>query len=616
MKNKLMGLMALASCVVLSGCGGNNDVSIKIADFPTDLVAGNKIDLKDYVTVSGGTGNYSINFDDESFAKITKESETEITLNQYGTVKFTVDYSGKSVEGTINVGSLLLANYVKAAKDVVYDYATMNFDQYGYLESWANYGEKYIAEYAFSDDGEFYIPGGYVEAADGKTYSFVYSDADDETGEYTDLEFSVTGSEPDISEYSLPFSLPTSGFEVYSEIDETSGESYEYLVYPENDKGEVADIFENFIGLDMEVVAQYGYTPSSIWIIADGLTGFTEDPDEILVCYDIIAMAKNKEGTEEYFYDMDVCFDDGAFFDDLIKDYVKSGETPKSNYSFNKAAVAAAIDTHNFTVDYSADWYNCSVSSDGSEITRKEAIGANPFVNEKTDGTLIHDYFNAIGSFKAYVTENQTFIDVPADAKYGMINRVVDDKTFGYKYNYTTIDNVPGYYATSSGKTSFNMWHEANEGKFVNFSLLAGRDFSGEGGAYDSFFINSVEKKDNNTIYYLSGLTAEDLFIDLFARAVSYSTYPTFYEDKPWLLFNTFDNVAKFCVDEDMVRYLDTTITLTMNDGALSAMNFEFVWTDADDPSNPKVFYQYVLSANITFGSTSIPSGVDVTFVD
>lgn len=614
MKNKLMGLLALASCVVLSGCGGNKDVSIKIADFPTDLVAGSKIDLKDYVTVSGGTGNYSINFDDESFAKITKESETEITLNQYGTVKFTVDYSGKSVEGTINVGSLLLANYVKAAKDVGYNYATMTFDEYGYLQSWANYGEKYIAEYTFSDDGQYYIPGGYVEAPDGNTYSFVYSDADDETGEYTDLEFSVTGSEPDISVYSLPFSLPTSGFEVYSEIDETSGESYEYLVYPENDKGEVADIFENFIGLDMKLVAEYGYTPSSIWIIADGLTGFTEDPDEILVCYDVIAMAKNKEGTEEYLYDMDVCFDDGAFFDDLIKDYVKSGETPKSNYSFNKAAVATAIDTHNFTIDYSADWYNCAVSSDGSELIRKDAIGANPFVTAETDGTLIHDYFNAIGSFKAYVTQNQTFVDVPVEAKYGMINNTVVDE-LGYKYSYTTIDDVPGYYATSSGKTSFDMWHAANEGKYVNFSFLAGRDFSGDGGVYDSFFINSVEKKGNDTTYYLSGLTAEELFTDLFARAVSYSTYPSFKEEDAYKLFNTFDNVAKFCVDEDMTRYFDTTITLTIVEGVMTGMKFEFVWTDADDPYEPTAYYEYVMSATISFGSTTIPSGVDVTFV-
>ena len=607
-----MGLLALASCVVLSGCGGNKDVSIKIADFPTDLVAGSKIDLKDYVTVSGGTGNYSINFDDESFAKITKESETEITLNQYGTVNFTVDYSGKSVEGTINVGSLLLANYVKAAKDVGYNYATITFDEYGYLESWANYGEKYILDYTFSDDGQYYIPGGYVEAPDGNTYSFVYTDYDDELEDYTDLEFSITGSEPNIAEYSLPFSLPTSGFEVYSEIDETSGESYEYLVYPENDKGEVADIFENFLGLDMDLIASFGYEPSSIWIVADALG--EEGSEDYMICYDILAMAKDESGTEEYIFDMDVCFEESAFIDNLIKDYVMSGETPKSNYSFNKAAVATAIDTHNFTIDYSADWYNCVESSDKTELIRQDAIGANPFVTDETDGMLIHDYFNAIGSFKAYVTQNQTFVDVPVEGKYGMINNtVVDEK--GYKYSYTTIDDVPGYYATSSGKTSFDMWHAANEGKYVNFSFLAGRDFSGQGGVYDSFFINAVEKKGNDTIYYLSGLTAEELFTDLFARAVSYSTYPTFKEDEPWLLFNTFDNVAKFCVDEDVARYFDTTITLTIVEGVMTSMKLEFVWTDADDPYNPTAYYEYVMTATISFGSTTIPSGIDVTFV-
>ena len=60
---------------------------------------------------------------------------------------------------------------------------------------------------------------GYVDHAGELDEVLTAVFADDETFEFTDLKFSITGYEPKVSEYSMPYSLPVSGFEVYTEVD-------------------------------------------------------------------------------------------------------------------------------------------------------------------------------------------------------------------------------------------------------------------------------------------------------------------------------------------------------------------------------------------------------------
>lgn len=610
MKNKIMGILALASCVVLSGCG-EKDIKIEIKDIPTDLLVGSTIDLKDYITVSGGEGGYSINFDDDSFSKITRLSSTELQLDSAGSIKFTVDYSGKSVEGIIPVGSKLLSNFLNDSKDVKYNYSLIGYDDYGY-PTWLNFGEKYYADYCFSDDGTYYIPGGYLEAEDGNIYTFVYNE------DWDGLEFSLTGNEPDdLSLYSMKFedlSIPKDGYEAKSEIDETTGEAFEYLTYSKNDNGELDKLVENFFGYDVAGLRDLGYEPAYLYVAEDALQGYTESGED-LPAYYFNMMVTDASGKEWLLGEYDVAFADDAFFDDVVIDFIDSKEAPKSKYQFNVADVATACDAHNFKIDYSCSWYNAQVSDDQTELIRGKKLSSNPFVDSSTTGKYINEYLNATSEFSAYVTENQTFVENPSDNKHGMIQR---EEGHGWTYSYD--GDTETYKGTKD--TEFDLYHEANYNHFDNYSFLSGADL-GEGGVYDTFFVNDFSSSTKSGVttntYYLTGKSSSDLFYVLFAGAVA-DGYIDWYvsEDDPnaykFSDVNTLSLVAEFLYVQGMEVYLDTVITETIVDNKVTGMYVEYTWIDAVQSTSGYAYYEYVMSANITFGGAEIPSGVDVVY--
>ena len=606
MKNKAMGLIALASCVMLSGCGKEKEeVKIEIAELPTTLVAGDKIDLKNYIVCSGGQGGYSINFDDENFAKVSKQSETEFVLNEYGSVTFTVDYSGKSQDATISVGSALLSKFLSETKDAGYDYATITYDEEGYADAWNNFGEKFYANYWFEQTGEYdYCPGGFLEAPDGKVYTFTLDLEDN-------LEFAVTGNEPEeISLYSTKLAFPQAGYEVKTE--EYKGEKYELICLKENEKGDVAKIFEDFFWLDPTLIAQYGYTIHSVEIMEDILQ--FEDGTSVPT-YDLYAMAIDNDKSSEYYGEevplaiTSLSFDKEMFFKDSIEAYIKSGEQPTSKYALSVDKIKSAVEAHNYQVDYSYSWYEASVNEAGTDLVRGDALDANPLVDPAEmdeKGYYLNEFFNATGEFSAYVKSDKVFVDVPNGTKYG----IIEQSGVAWDYTYKT----DKYVATENlGRKLFSS--QVNE-KMYNFEFLSGVGLGDEEvGVYDGMFINSKEKVSENEFKYkLVGATCPFLFEALFIDSIQDGQYDS--EDSIRSHYNTLNVVATLMYEYYLSDYLEVEITEKYDAGELDELIFDFIWIDYIEPASyydDYQYFEYVMTADVKFGECAMPE-FDVEF--
>lgn len=618
-----MGVLALASCVVLSGCGNKpEEAKIVIKDLPTNLIEGGSIDLKDYITVSGGNGGgYSINFDDESFAKITKESETKITLNDFGNVSFKVDYSGISQEATLVVGSKLMDDFAKGVTNAGYDYGLMYEDEYEdtHLE---NYGEKFIVDAFYSDDAM----GGYLEGPDGNVYSFelTYDDQDEPV-----FSFSVSGMEPTfISDYAKPLDLPTYGYEVTKE--EYKGQTYELLTLKEDSTGRVRSIFESFFSIDLdaldEMLEEEGFEVSSFQVMETELSSVS---GEKVLAYDTYAMIKDIDPEsqtfgQEYYCGNDVLiFNRDFLFKEDVQAYIDSGKQPSSSYEVNVDAIATAVSNHNYQIDYSANWYKCSVSADGTQLIRGAAMNENPFYDEAKadeDSNRISDHFNAIGDFSAYVTPTKTLVDVPNDNAYGLVaNPATDNSAWDYAYDPESSTYKTG--SAASADTGFGLWHEANYGAFYNYEFLAGVELDEDLTVYSGMFINSKDEDETTNTYTLASKSCYNLFSALFYNSIYDGEIP---EDDDWKpsSYKTFTAVASFIFGVQLQGGLylsdifDVTIKETYSDSSkttLDSLYIEFVWLDVIQTAKGYEYYQYVMSTNIDFTNCVMPE-FDVVF--
>lgn len=663
MKNKLMGLFALASCVMLAGCGENpgpgpdpdhqhsfstewksddskhwhecscgekadeadhvdednngkcdacehsvpkKEPLIEIKDLPTDLVNGDEIDLANYITVKyGKTSSYSINFDDESFSMITQLTDTKIRVDQSGTIKFTVDYSGKSQEASLVVGSKMVKDFVTAVKNAGYDYAEIYQDDYDDYH-WENYGEKFIIDSFYTDEPAY----GYLEAPDEKVYSY---ELDDE-GNFT---FSITGNEPEfISDYSKPLDLPLSGYEVC--VEGTGSKAFEYLRLDENDEGIVRNIILNFYNISEEsldaVLTEYNLSISSFQVIPDVLE--IEEGVEMPI-YDTYAFVIDNDPESQYFGEelwlsnTWLSFDSDFFFRDEVQAYIDSGEQPRSAFALDVEDIAIAINKHNYTITYDYGWYDCSVSPDGMSLIRGEKRDDNPFVDGSTTGYYIHDYYNAIGSFNVYVGEDKTFSDVPHENGYGLINHDVGEGVYeGYEYNGNSIEG----YKASKESTGFDLFDSENDFLYYNYQFLTGAEIEEWPSVYESLFINNmVDNGDGSFTFELGGASAFDLFDCLFLESVNDGAYPQAEEGEnpSFALFNSLNIVAEFILEQGMDIYFDLEITEKYSGEDLVGLTFDFFCFDASEDYSE--YYQYVLSADIDFTQCDMPV-FDVNF--
>lgn len=627
-----MGVLALASCVVLSGCGDKKeDPKIVIKDLPTNLVEGNSIDLKDYITVSGGSGGgYSINFDDESFEKITMESETKITLNELGNVVFKVDYSGISQEGTLVVGSRFLSEFVNGIKNAGLNYGVMYEDSYEEMH-FENYGEKYII------DGYYEDSYGYLEGPDGIVYSFdlAYDEEDNPI-----FHFSLTGYEPaSISEVSKELSLPTSGYVLSNEVDEKTGESYQLLTLEENDEGIVRNIFLDYFNWDEEDL-DYVLEVNAIEITSFQVEEFLVEDEETGETYSMYGTYGMVEATDssspiygqgEQALDVyELMLDENLLLLERkdVQTFIDNKIQPESSYSLNVDAISKAVDgveggDHGeFQITYSANWYKDTVKN-GELIRGKTPLAENPFVeDEDADSYYIHDHFNFMGSFNAYVSSDKTMVDVLNAPAYGLAENkgpVEEEDRSAWNYSYNSESGK--YEATTD--TGFHIFDDAIIQKYYNYEFLSGKPVGEYGDIYSEMFINTKEYDEvNNTCTYtLSSLSCYSLFFDLFGpRTIIDGSIPADDDWKPGS-YKTLTAVGSFIfsvVVDDGVYLSDMFDVVVVEsydvDGeTLNSISFEFSILGAVEGPSGYAYYEYVMTAVIDFTQCNIPE-FDVVF--
>lgn len=592
MKNKVMGLLALASCVMLSGCGDDKkEVKIEIAEFPTNLVEGDTIDLKDYIAVSGGTGSYSVNFDDDSFSKIELKSETEIQLLEYGTVSFTVDYSGKTADGSILVSSALLNRFLNDTANAGYDYTTVGLDDQFYFNSFVNYDEKFCIDWMLGDD----YAGGYLEGKDGKVYSYTL----DEEGEFG---FSITGYEPEkISDYCKPLWFPRTGYEI------TEGLIFEdkCISLKENENLDVKRIINDFFHFSDDILDYYGIEPSLIEIYEEVIPLDKDYPG-----YFVVAFGNDADGLALLDYTL-LSTEKDLVDKDYVLEYIRDDGQPKSSYSLDIDDIATAVNKHDYTIHYDYGWYDCTLDEDGNYV-RGDKRDNNPFTKDlDVTGAYIPEFLNALGEFDVYVGKNKTFSDVKHKDGYGLIN---DSNTQAWKYSGNDSDGYKAYENTEAPlyDPDFDFIYE-------NYQFLNGCEIDEYPSVYEEIFINSCSvDTDGNYVFSFSGITATDLFDCLFLESVHDGIYPpsdpSVPDDEAYIIgkFNSANIVAEFLLDEDMVKYLNGTIVEKYNAGVLVGLTVEFVWEDSEDEYEGP-FYQYVMSCDIDFTECVMPE-FDVTF--
>lgn len=630
MKNRLFTFVTLTSCVMLTGCGNKETPKIEFKAFPTDLVIGSTIDLSQYISVSGGTGGYSINFDDESFAKVSQVdgSNTTYLLEAYGDVKFNVKYSGISSDAAFNVGSKDLNEFISLANNAGYKYTTMTLDQTGSsFESFRNYGENYYIDQCFQEKNSKLVCGGMLKASDEKVYSFLSPDMDD------NLQFQITGYEfEDISVVTHKLSFPETGYDVTIEKhDGKSEESYSLL---EDETGRVSKLFEEFFGYSVSILAEYSWIPYSIDFFK---TELTLDKTAIPVYVFYANILDNDPTSEEYgtvgYIGMQVLsFDQSTFFNQGIEKFISDRQGliyPESSYELNIEDIKNAVNNsgnHNFEISYTYNWY--SINEKTGE--RVAALNKNPFVNEETEGYYINEYLNAFGEFTAYVTEDQTLVELPASTA-----EIEHNKPFGLVKN-TSGDQKAWMYAhdgskyVASSSTNFAVHDPVNSVLLYNFDFLSGETLTLGCGAYDKLFINEVieNKKANTVAYKFNGSTAPELFNWLFKGAVddgvvpAYSDFPEEIRFDPefeyHMLFNTLSKVADFFVSDELYIGLQVTLTETIVDGNITKLVIDYCWEDElENPDYSYTPYEYAMTATIEFGDCEIPADAkNVVFDD
>ena len=211
MKNKkILGLLAIASCVMLGGCNGGNDpqptpdptpdptpvveVEIRVSTLPAVLVEGDVLDLDEYVTVVHAS-SYSVELAEASKAYASVDGH-KITVTGEGDISFVVKAGDKSKECSFVGMSAVRAKLTKAFEECTTDYSAVQLiyltaqeavdfgegtEEGYYAYDFIYHGEGFVLDSWFSYDEQGNIPGGFVDLGDNEIYAMVY---DQNTGKF------------------------------------------------------------------------------------------------------------------------------------------------------------------------------------------------------------------------------------------------------------------------------------------------------------------------------------------------------------------------------------------------------------------------------------------------
>lgn len=184
-KTNLLGALALASCVMLTGCKNKpeelpKEIEVIISGLPEVAIVGKEYDLDQYVTVKNSSESYTIEIASESASKATVTGHKFTALDE-GEIKFTVKLGGKSAEGSVLAHSEIREVLIGLQKGMGHVYTVFDLAQGDVIL----HGDGYIQTqmWDYDETYEESLPGGFLKfpGVDGVyLYTEVIDDVVDE----------------------------------------------------------------------------------------------------------------------------------------------------------------------------------------------------------------------------------------------------------------------------------------------------------------------------------------------------------------------------------------------------------------------------------------------------
>lgn len=417
-KTKVVGTLALASCVMLSGCNLFKKKVLSVADLP-HLVAGEQFDLQSYVTAQGYKGSFSVVPSEESKGFLAvDESGTKITASHSGDIKFTVNYGKLSAEVAAVVDSKEYVEYAKVATDKQQNF---ELDIFGHDQetdkSYVDFVELYTKDYFLTVDypESESAETSYVGTTEigGKVISFSLA-VDEEAGTIEVDDYFLQGDEPEsLSSKCKVFPLVASKGKCKYVPAEGEYEAYEAISF--TDEALVSEAAEYLFGIDEFMVSYFDMKLKEIEVVPEEVTyeGETWTEYGVVLMGDFTSEGEKYENTGiDYLYA--TIGDDAVWFEGLEDEFVESLPANGSATEADLEVLAGVIAGENYTMVTSSMWidYNASAGT-------YTPVYTNPFLdssirsaaglgNMGSVGNYTVDYFNAFGTVATFVTSTQT----------------------------------------------------------------------------------------------------------------------------------------------------------------------------------------------------------------
>ena len=416
---KLMGIFALASCVMLAGCGGgqdepkphehsfpdtwstsetqhwhqcecgeksglanhvdsNNDhkcdvcgydlpipaPKIELKELPELSVEGETIELKDYVkTVDGGA--FDLNFDDESFSLIDIDG-TKITFLAEGEVSFEASYKGEKVNGTFNVIGLTRAKFLEWTTDVGYNYElwcdVYEGDTPVGIERDSVHNDEYVHMTYFGYDEELdeTYPGG-IAHIDGHYY--FYTTDVDETEAVADPGYASSST---FETYNCPLELNDQIFDTIN-LKKKLGINVDALVL-KDDENKASFAFDLCAGIAGVTQAKNSrgdvYEPSDVAFFFDTLVDETGAEQECMFFVPFVAIPDDpsSEGYYDIYYistEAHPLFEEDTPHVECVEKMIENKEKPAPyDFSAVTSKLNSFVDSENYTASLDYGWFD------------------------------------------------------------------------------------------------------------------------------------------------------------------------------------------------------------------------------------------------------------------
>lgn len=406
----LMGIFALASCVMLAGCGekphehtfasewssnetehwhaatcehtdlkaevgahvdadGNlncdvcekelpaPEAKIVIHDLPAEVTVGDTIDLKDYIKTKDDAA-FDVNFDDDSFTLVDVDG-TKVTAAKEGDVSFVASCGGEDVEATFSILSVSRKKFLDYTEGVGYNYATW-YDDFDYET------EEYLGTVLDSVHNDEYVKlptdlwggaqGGIAHIND----HYYFFDCDDDFTTATALPGYVSSNI--FKSYNAPIELNDELFDTVQLKKSVLGFETEALVL--NDSEYAYSICAGIAGVtELEDIYGNVYEPTGAIFFFDYV-----DEEQTQECMFFVPMISQNglKSTEQPYQAYYISTAENPLYEDVddihiecVQSMIDNKEVPEDvEYGAANTAINSFVTAESYTVSYEYGWFD------------------------------------------------------------------------------------------------------------------------------------------------------------------------------------------------------------------------------------------------------------------